>query len=1083
MAGDLTLRLRITGDASSLQATVVDAAAAVEKIGPAASSGARQAKTALDTIEAGAHEAGRALEQLGPAAADGARGAGTALDSVQAGARETSAAAKGAASDIGHLGTSLQMSLTHTLPLFDQMAQQARGIVPASAAAQSAIQGTGQATVQAAAQVAGAADRQRRGAAQAAEATGNLGRQTGITAQQMAQLTPQINDVVTSLAMGMSPLMVLTQQGTQITQVFGGPIATLRAMAGALGVVGIAAIGAGTALAVVGGHAIGLERQQRLLQVALLGTGRAAVVSTGQLQEYVRTLQRAGAEDAEGIVARLARTRGLSGGDIGRVVGLAPDLAAALGTGTAEAADQLVAAMTRGYDAVAKLDNALGALTTEERARIRSLLEQGERTQAVALLTARLTERLGGLARQALSPTAQATRELSSAWNNFMDAVAKSEPVITMIRQLAGATGQIADYIRNGGGLAPRAGMGADEAAGYQGVTRTGLQERIDSFRRQADQVRGRAAADGPNSDAGRRLAGLEARIAEVQGQYDRLFGGSTSREAGASVPPVARGLPDSAPGPAPLDVDPADVARQRTAVDDLTQSWRDQQRILAVGITQRDAMRARVQAEREAAEQNIRGAQRDEFIRRRVEEVTRGQAAAAAEHVVALNAETAAAVAAAEAATQGRAAMMRVAALADARAAADSTPGTDVVALAQARLNSQAAQIARDAAGQLPQLTEAADSAERIAAALSDGFRAGRVVEVEEQVRTLTAELRAAAEASDDPRLKRLLGQLAGTLGGQVRRGAAAQDARQLQEMLAGQRQDMEMLRLQSQLLGGWGSNVEDAEKLADLRAVHELERARLPVVGALAEEYRAQARAIAGMTLQVQRQQAAWDEVAGIAREAMTGAGQAIQRDIQEGVLGFKTLEKVGLSVANTLTNKFMELAIINPILNMLTGGSRLPVLGDIFSTLGGVAGAGAAPAPAAGGILLGATYHTGGIVSAGAASRALPASLFAQAPRLHTGGFIGHGEVPAILRAGEGVFTPEQMAAMGGPQVSVSIAFAGDAGAPADRRRLQAMVADAVDQGIARRLPAIAAASNASLVGNVRRGGDLARTLGRG
>jgi hypothetical protein len=42
---------------------------------------------------------------------------------------------------------------------------------------------------------------------------------------------------------------------------------------------------------------------------------------------------------------------------------------------------------------------------------------------------------------------------------------------------------------------------------------------------------------------------------------------------------------------------------------------------------------------------------------------------------------------------------------------------------------------------------------------------------------------------------------------------------------------------------------------------------------------------------------------------------------------------------------------------------------------------------------------------------------------------------------------------------------------------------MVADAVDQGIARRLPAIAAASNASLVGNVRRGGDLARTLGRG
>jgi hypothetical protein len=87
-----------------------------------------------------------------------------------------------------------------------------------------------------------------------------------------------------------------------------------------------------------------------------------------------------------------------------------------------------------------------------------------------------------------------------------------------------------------------------------------------------------------------------------------------------------------------------------------------------------------------------------------------------------------------------------------------------------------------------------------------------------------------------------------------------------------------------------------------------------------------------------------------------------------------------------------------------------------------------------------------------------------------------------VPAILRAGEGVFTPEQLAAMGGGSgTSVTINFRGDAGNPADRRRLQAMVQQAADAAVMRRMPAIAATSNASLLGQVKQGGAAARALG--
>jgi hypothetical protein len=74
-----------------------------------------------------------------------------------------------------------------------------------------------------------------------------------------------------------------------------------------------------------------------------------------------------------------------------------------------------------------------------------------------------------------------------------------------------------------------------------------------------------------------------------------------------------------------------------------------------------------------------------------------------------------------------------------------------------------------------------------------------------------------------------------------------------------------------------------------------------------------------------------------------------------------------------------------------------------------------------PGAAGGLLGSLFHGGGIVGAGGPSRAVPAAAFLAAPRFHNG--FMPDEMPAILRKGEGVFTPEQMRAMGG-QVTVNI-----------------------------------------------------------
>lgn len=69
------------------------------------------------------------------------------------------------------------------------------------------------------------------------------------------------------------------------------------------------------------------------------------------------------------------------------------------------------------------------------------------------------------------------------------------------------------------------------------------------------------------------------------------------------------------------------------------------------------------------------------------------------------------------------------------------------------------------------------------------------------------------------------------------------------------------------------------------------------------------------------------------------------------------------------------------------------------------------------------VGGLFHDGGIVGRDSApSRTVPSSTFAGAPRLHNG--LVPGEFAAILKDDEGVFTPEQMKALGGKSQSVNI-----------------------------------------------------------
>jgi hypothetical protein len=266
--------------------------------------------------------------------------------------------------------------------------------------------------------------RQMEGAAAAAQVA--LGavekRGLGIQPYQVQQLSYQINDLFTQVASGTSIFQALGQQGGQIVQIFpgiGGAI--LRFLVSPLGLATTAVAAFATAAA------FGLKRVSDMASASRELAGTLALSADGaryNAQALAQMMDR-----VDGFGTSFAEVRKavkelvdlqVDPRNLEKFIESAKNLSRVTGEELPKSAAAIGEAFSRGFDAVAKLDDKLKFLTASERAYIRELFDSGQAQKARA-------EAFSIYERKA----AEAARATRSEWTDVGETMSKTFDLIS----------------------------------------------------------------------------------------------------------------------------------------------------------------------------------------------------------------------------------------------------------------------------------------------------------------------------------------------------------------------------------------------------------------------------------------------------------------------------------------------------------------------------------------------------------------------------------------------------------------------------------------------------------------------------
>lgn len=259
-----------------------------------------------------------------------------------------------------------------------------------------------------------------------------LANNTRLTSQQIAALTPQINDLAVQMASGQGLFMPLIQQGPQITQIFGGIGATLRAFASALGPIGI---GAAAATVAVGSMLSAFNSQEGVLSDlraqfrGISGDYRSIAQDAEDAARRIAAsspgISRAEARDSYSYLRRSAAGAdfSFSSQQLEDLVRLSSDLARVQGTDLTEATRKLGTSMQSLSGFVEELVRSdMPGFDQALRRQVEDLVASNHQAEAYGLVMERLRTRINEAARD-VSPLSAATQQLRTEWERFTQTV------------------------------------------------------------------------------------------------------------------------------------------------------------------------------------------------------------------------------------------------------------------------------------------------------------------------------------------------------------------------------------------------------------------------------------------------------------------------------------------------------------------------------------------------------------------------------------------------------------------------------------------------------------------------------------
>ncbi|RXF75083.1 phage tail length tape measure family protein [Hansschlegelia zhihuaiae] len=766
----------------------------------------------------------------------------------------------------------------------------------------------------------------------------------GMPAWQRANLTAQGLDVATSLIGGMNPLMIAAQQGPQVVQAYGGVKETIEGVRAAVTATRVAVLGV-TGAVVAGALAWNSYLNSvKEVETAASGLGRGSGATASELGLIAERGAAAGGiseREARSIEAVLLRTGKIGADAFQPLITMSKDFAATIGTDLAGAGEQLAAMFADPAKGAETLYQKYGLISGAQSRYVQQLARQGEADKARLALIEALNGRL--------VDAEKATTALGRAW----DAVANA---------------------------ASNAAQAIGEA----------IERRVSGETPEQELARLKQERDGPGGfdptldldlfgDRDRRIKELEAQVAAEK----QAAAAERQRKLDEAKGTFAIGLADRSP------VNELDRRRRelQTEIGNLEAGQgkpgvtAEENDRIARSI---EAKRAALEGLRPAYERQIQIEQLDAQISQARDPVTKADLAARRERIALAQeeigpAERAARIEAAR--TQSLNASLATArtATADMRDEAQERARVNAaVAAGSASLDELEARLRLELSlrPRIIALANAEGSArEDLARSIREeraAFEANRA----EQARS--AGLRILSGQGDELARARTEQALIGDTNGELERRIAllradqqirqaglatgSAEAKQIRDnaaalaelnieterrqavyrMSSGQREEMERLRLEEALIGS--SNAERTRAIALLDAEQRIRDAGVASSSAEAEAIRANARAIAEVSTELERKKAAYAEVEAFGERSI----DRVTDKIREQGLSFKTLGSAATDMAKDLEAEFFKLAVANPAKNMLLGQNN-PTLSDAGGALQRLFGGGQSSAEA--------------------------------------------------------------------------------------------------------------------------------------